>query len=437
MLSRDPISRRRRGLLLALACAAALVAVAPADAHAAKDKRQQLESVEKALKTERGKAAALGRRAESLNEDLNRLRRNLVAAGARARILENDVSELRSRVAALDTRARNTAQGLARRSKELGLTLSALIRLGRQPTATLLAGPNDTIDTARGAMLLGRMAPELDKRAGALRRELVQLAALRADAERQRTALAEARRALDGERKALDRLLARKAAAYRKTAGQQAERQRRVAALARKAGSLRALMRALKADEKRRAGLERNAGGPLQRALSVKPAAPKGTEKASASASASPPPAGRPLEPLPGRSFAAARGTLPLPVRGRILEAFGTRTDTGGTARGITIETPPEATVIAPYDGQIVFAGPFRGYGELLIIAHGEGYHTLLAGMTRNYGVVGQWLLAGEPVGLMGNVNKPRPQLYVELRRQGVPINPLPWLAASERKVSG
>ncbi len=435
MLSRNPISRRRRGLL-ALACAAALVAAAPAGAHAAKDKRQQLESVEKALKTERGKAAALGRRAVSLSEDLNRLRRNLVAAGARARILENDVSELRSRVTALDTRARDTAQGLARRSKELGLTLSALIRLGRQPTATLLAGPNDTIDTARGAMLLSRLAPELGKRAGALRRELVQLAALRADAERQRTALGEARRALDGERKALDRLLARKAAAYRKTAGQQAERQHRVAALARKAGSLRALMRALKADEKRRADLERNAGGPLQRALSVKPAAPKGTGKASASASASAP-AGRPLEPLPGRSFAAARGTLPLPVRGRILEAFGTRTDTGGTARGITIETPPEATVIAPYDGQIVFAGPFRGYGELLIIAHGEGYHTLLAGMTRNYGVVGQWLLAGEPVGLMGNVSKPRPQLYVELRRQGVPINPLPWLAASERKVSG
>jgi septal ring factor EnvC (AmiA/AmiB activator) len=93
--------------------------------------------------------------------------------------------------------------------------------------------------------------------------------------------------------------------------------------------------------------------------------------------------------------------------------------------------------VVAPYDGEIVFAGQFRGYGELLIIAHGEGYHTLLAGMTRIYGVVGQRLLSGEPVGLMGEGSKGVPRLYVELRRNGAAINPVPWLAASERKVSG
>ncbi len=81
--------------------------------------------------------------------------------------------------------------------------------------------------------------------------------------------------------------------------------------------------------------------------------------------------------------------------------------------------------------------GPFRGYGQLLIIEHGEGYHTLVAGLSRIDGEVGQWLLAGEPIGQMGDGEGGRPSLYVEFRRNGEPINPLPWLAASETEVSG
>ncbi len=92
---------------------------------------------------------------------------------------------------------------------------------------------------------------------------------------------------------------------------------------------------------------------------------------------------------------------------------------------------------MAPYDGLVVFAGPFRGYGRILILEHGEGYHTLLAGLTRIDTVLGQWLAAGEPVGLMEKEDRDAPVLYVELRRNGQPINPLPWLASQKDKVSG
>ena len=95
-----------------------------------------------------------------------------------------------------------------------------------------------------------------------------------------------------------------------------------------------------------------------------------------------------------------------------------------------------EAQVIAPYDGQVAFAGPFRGYGLLLIIEHSEGYHTLLAGMARIDCTVGQRLLAGEPVGVMGQ-DDAKPALYVELRHNGQPVNPLPWLTAHKSKASG
>ncbi|MEQ9447676.1 MAG: peptidoglycan DD-metalloendopeptidase family protein, partial [Rhodospirillaceae bacterium] len=104
-------------------------------------------------------------------------------------------------------------------------------------------------------------------------------------------------------------------------------------------------------------------------------------------------------------------------------------------ARGITIKGRAGAPVIAPFDGIIAFAGPFRGYGRLLIIEHSEGYHTLLAGLARIDGAVGQMVLAGEPVGLMETAGAAN--LYVELRRDGQPINPLPWLAGRAGKTSG
>jgi len=90
------------------------------------------------------------------------------------------------------------------------------------------------------------------------------------------------------------------------------------------------------------------------------------------------------------------------------------------------LETAPGAQVVAPFEGRIVYAGNFRGYGELLIIEHGEGYHSLLSGLARIDSAMGQWVVSGEPVGVMGRSDRGNPVLYVELRRNGHPINPLP-----------
>ncbi|MFP6745052.1 MAG: peptidoglycan DD-metalloendopeptidase family protein, partial [Alphaproteobacteria bacterium] len=140
--------------------------------------------------------------------------------------------------------------------------------------------------------------------------------------------------------------------------------------------------------------------------------------------------------PAVTRSIIEARGELPMPVRGRLQSLFGD-TSNGVKSKGISIVTRGGAQVVTPYDGEVVFAGPFRGYGQLLIIEHGKGYHTLLAGFSRIDSILGQWLLAGEPVGVMGWGSNGGPVLYIELRRDGVAINPLPWLAVSADKVSG
>jgi septal ring factor EnvC (AmiA/AmiB activator) len=120
------------------------------------------------------------------------------------------------------------------------------------------------------------------------------------------------------------------------------------------------------------------------------------------------------------------------PARGRILTHFGDPTNAGGVSKGLVMETRPGAQIVAPFDGHIVFEGPFRSYGQILIIEHGGGYHTVLAGLDRVDAVVGQWLLAGEPVGSMPSPAASRPKLYLELRRDGQPIDPVPWFGTAE-----
>ena len=137
------------------------------------------------------------------------------------------------------------------------------------------------------------------------------------------------------------------------------------------------------------------------------------------------------------RPFPDAQASLRIPARGRVVLRYGQSRADQGASKGISIRARGGAQVVAPYDGQVVYAGPFRRYGQILIIEHGGRYHTLLAGLDRIHAVVGQWLLAGEPVGVLGSPQSGHPELYFELRRAGQPINPLPWLATTGDKVRG
>ena len=127
-----------------------------------------------------------------------------------------------------------------------------------------------------------------------------------------------------------------------------------------------------------------------------------------------------------GKGFAKAKGKLSMPAKGTVVTAYGEQKVKGVTSKGIMIKTRNEAQVIAPYDGTVAFAGPFRGYGNLIIIEHGDGYLSLLAGLGSLDCEVGQLLLAGEPVGQMPDSKDSK--LYVEMRRNNNPINPLKWM---------
>jgi septal ring factor EnvC (AmiA/AmiB activator) len=125
-----------------------------------------------------------------------------------------------------------------------------------------------------------------------------------------------------------------------------------------------------------------------------------------------------------------AAGGRALPVAGRIVTAWGERV-AGGPHRGVTFAAAGHARVVSPCAGRAVYAAPFRSYGLLLIVDCGGGYHFVLAGLDRLDTAAGRRLLAGEPVGVLGeSAGNDGATLYVELRRNGQPVDPRPWFAA-------
>jgi septal ring factor EnvC (AmiA/AmiB activator) len=320
--------------------------------------------------------------------------------------------------------------------------LGALERLARLPPEAMIALPVAPQDTLRSAILLRAAVPQLELQATALRRDIEALAVVRDEIIAKRADQQAQARALGEERARLGALLARKAALENQTL---AERQKAIETadkLAGEATDLRELLVGIAADRKTRELAAREVAATAARAAETGRGdlaqAPSRTPVPGPGQALQSPPAPSQVASLavpPLGTFSQARGRLAFPAQGRMVQAFGERLSTGGEARGMTLETQPAAQIVAPYDGQVVFAGPFRDYGQLLIIEHGEGYHMLLAGFERIDSAVNQTLLAGEPVGVMPAAESSR--LYIELRQGGRPINPLPWLATPIGKVSG
>jgi septal ring factor EnvC (AmiA/AmiB activator) len=398
--------------------------VQPVSETAATEARR-LADVERDMEHERQRRAALERRSAGLDHDVDKLRADLIAAARAAQQGEADLSRLEARLRELVADEGRLSADLARRHTQIVALAGALERLSRHPPEALFVAPGDPIDVMRGGLLLRTALPRVRAASEKLRGELETLATLRHEIAAQRIRQEAAVVSLGRERRQLDDLMRRKAALRQETVEETRRLVRRLDELAASASGLREFLQRLETDRPARdappPGL-----APLAPATVVPRGPATGTEDAA--------------PPAP-RSIARARGLLTMPAAGRLVERFGEATP-GGSLRGLTLRTRPEAPVVAPYDGRIAYAGPFRGYGLILIIDHGEGYHSLLAGLGRLDGVVGQAILAGEPVGMMspGAASAGEgadPQLYVELRHNGQPINPLPWLAQGKEKVSG
>ena len=395
------------------------------------DALKQRDDELKAARDQQRKSAeteiALKREIEQIGADRRKLNQDLIDTAARLRDVESRIAATQERLNPLDETERGIRKSLEGRRAVISEVLAALQRIGRRAPPALIASPEDALQSVRTAMVLGAVLPQMRYELGVLANELSELIAVRKkiDIEREQ---------LRTEIAALGREQLRMTLLVEERQKQLAEREKALDAervlaggFAREVDNLKDLI----------AKLEQG----LDPATRETREAARSDNRPALSAFRDP---GR---LAPAVAFASLRGQVPSPVNGVKLKEFGAPDGHGGAEKGLSIATRVGAQVTAPADGWVVYAGAFRSYGQLLILNVGGGYHVLLAGMERISVDLGQFVLTGEPVALMGNgshiaailaTGSSQPVLYVEFRKDGVPVDPGPWWVAGEgEKVRG
>jgi septal ring factor EnvC (AmiA/AmiB activator) len=410
------------GLPLALVLpAVALTAPPPKEAAT----RQELQNAERERAAQAAAQREAASRAVQAHDEELRLTAARIAAAEKLRLAETETAKAAVRMDALASQRRDAQARLDRRAETMQPLLPLIERLSLYPAETLLAVPGPPEQTLRGVLVLQGLSRQLEQEAEALRRDEDALdAATRAEAA-EAPKLAAAQAAQAAEAAALDRQIARAQAVRRQAQSDADVAAQRVAAEAARADDLRAMLSAL---EIQRRTEEARAKEEAARAERRKREAEAAAARRREAVLAHPTGAGTIA------SNAEARSQLVAPVAGTIARAYGEATE-AGPATGVSYSTPPSARVVSPCGGRVVFADVFRSYGLLLIVDCGGGYHAVLAGFDRLDTKVGESVQAGEPVGVMpawepGGTGR-RPSLYVELRHDGQPVNPAPWLKSN------
>lgn len=416
------MTRRIRAASLLLLAVLLPAAALAQPAKPATPTPQQLRDAERARVAEEAASKDAAARAQRAAAEEQKLAAERIAAANRLRQAEGLTAEAAERLDQLTARRRQAEQRLAERAEAMQPLLPLIQRLSMFPAETLLAVPADPEDRLRGLIVLQALSRQLETEAAALRQDQAALLAaireIEAEAPKYAALLAEqARQAAE-----LDRQIAA-AQSHRHAAEAEADAAaKRAATEASRADNLRAALAALEA---RRKAEEAKAREEALRAERRKQAAEAEAARQRAAA----------LAPTTGTGTmqpqTSARGQMMAPVAGRVVRAWGESTDTG-PASGVSYQAAPTARVVAPCKGRVVFADRFRSYGLLTIVDCGGGYHMVLSGFERLDTRAGQPVQAGEPIGVMPAwdpaANARRPSLYVELRQDGQPVNPAPWL---------
>ena len=418
-----------------------------------KAKREaRLLEVNRNLREARERRERLDAEMEDLGKDIGSINRVLLETTRRAQDLEGAVASTETRLDELKAQEQALLVPLARKRGVMMEVLAALQRVGKNPPPALLVSPDDALASVHSSILLGAVVPELREQSAALRLELQALAKTRDQIDAEGQILADQLNDLAEDEERLTRLVDEKETLIEESRQQIAKDAAAAQELAQEAETLTDLIAGLNseledaaevakaarlADETRR---EEEAARLAKARAALARQAPNGLAGMLSSA----------LDPArvePAIPFAQTRGLLPRPVQGVELYEFGTPLPTGPRrayrpAPNIAITTRANARVRAPADGWVVYAGPFRSYGSILILNAGDGYNIVLSGLSQTDLVPGRFVLAGEPVGRMGarrtarasvigqgvaSLGGDRPVLYVEFRKDGKPIDPAPW----------
>ena len=364
--------------------------------------RDDLRQLETQIRQEQQAGEVSGRKAAELSGEVKNVQRQMVQLAKTVQAREDDLTRLENRIQKIQTRQKELNERLALTDKQTVQLVSGLQTLALRPPELALINIRSPINALRSRMLMTGSLPIVQGNNAQARSDLAELSRLKADLQDQIVKIKLAQAQLSEQSSQMDRLLQQKSLLQAQYQVSQQQSQERVKTLASQARDLKDLLDKL-AQEKQRTTQQamqhaQNSRSAFRQALSASI----------------------------GSGFARARGRLPYPIRGTIIRGFGSEMIGGSHSKGITLAGRTGARVIAPFDGTVLCAGPFKNYGQLIILDHGDNYLTLLAGMETVSTDVGQQVLAGEPI---GQIKASKPNLYLEIRYDGQAIDPTPWFA--------
>lgn len=386
-----------------------------------------LEQVEASLSLSRERIEELKAEIAAMEGDRTQQNAALIAAAQRVKLAEIEVADVEERISELIVREMDVRGRLDGADAEIANVLAALERISLNPPPALIVDPADALGSARGAMLIAAILPQLRNKADTVSADLKALTEIKQAALEEEATLKANYEVLEEEQLRIATLIvARKQGITRISAALEAE-EAEALALAERATSLRELIGALS----ERAANGANPAATTDESLPV--LSPEAIRLAFADA-------GRTQPAVP---FPLARGYLPRPANGVTVMEFGANDGRGGIAQGQSIVTRAEAQVVAPADGWVLYKGPYLNYGQIVILNTGGSYTALLAGLETITVDIGQFVQMGEPLGAMGSrtigrtvstsAGNDQPTLYIELRQNNEPFDPAGWWAASEQ----
>ena len=389
--------------------------------------KADLAKMEREVQAQNLEHKKLQAQATQISLELTRISKDMIASAKQIQNSEEKISRMESELETLRADLKKTEENFVVEDDNLIKTLSALQNLALKPTEALFVQPLTPVEIIRSAMLLREAAPYLQENAARIREDLEKIEAQKNLVEKQVARIIRQKKILEKEHEQMKALVQRKSKIRNAVEIKSVKAKKKVEQLASQANDLRDLLNKLekqrqeklrRQEEERRRLAELKAAEARRAAEETK----KLEEKQRADLIKFKPEVINEV----GENFVKAKGHLLRPARGPVVTAYGEQMSKGVTSKGIIIKTRSQAQVISPYDGTVIFAGPFRGYGNLIIIEHGQGYLSLLAGLEEVDCELGQMLLAGEPVGQMPESGDAR--LYVELRKDNHPVNPLTWI---------
>lgn len=338
----------------------------------------------------------LSAKVRNMEKDVEKLQKELREKSKKVENTEKEIAELTKEISLTESDYQKQLKKLTSQQSELSDVIMALYRLQKMPDEAAFLDPAKTEEMITMLAVTKNLSPQLQKKISETKLQLEKLRELKEKKEKTKQAKSDKTKDLKTSRDELEDAVNERNESYRRTVSDLEKRKKEAEEAAKYANSLQELVSNLARKNKEQNSLKEEVSS-------------------------------RQIEVASKRPAVRNLGNTPLPVKGKILTAYGETDSFGAKSDGLTISPDTAGFVVTPLAGKIRYAGEFKNYGNMIIVEHKKNYFSLIAGLDKIDTVVGQILSTGEPVGQIRGSDSGK-TLYYELRQNSKPVNPVSTL---------